>query len=210
LVLDLYLESFQPDTTPILPDLLHPGQTATNLVGFMQGAAAIVNRGGQIAYRGDAMAEVFADSMVHLVLLHMQRPGASATAGLRLQGVLTLYKGGTQIGELRALTPVDRNALAVPRGPAVSWQSVIASMTVHLPRMMGTAGGSPPPGTPTTLPNALTAPTPTPSPTSTLAAARSTRRSHTSRLTYAAALALIAVGLLLWWRGGRRRLPRGE
>src|SRR5689334_14898923 len=46
LVLSLYLEVFKPDTTPVLPDILHPNQNATNLAGFMQGKAVLVNAAG--------------------------------------------------------------------------------------------------------------------------------------------------------------------
>ena len=67
LVLSAYLENFQPDTTPLLPDLLHPDRTATSLGGFMQGKAALVNRGGRMGYRGSLLAEVFRDNSAHLI-----------------------------------------------------------------------------------------------------------------------------------------------
>ena len=141
LLLDLYLEQFQPDTTPILPDLLHPNQAASNLAAFMQGQAVLLNRGGHVADQGDALAEVFASSQVHVVLLNMQPPGASASAPtLRLQGVMTLYKGGTQTGRLQALAPPPRADLAVPRGRMPIWQQIVAGLRVALPPMRGTAG----------------------------------------------------------------------
>lgn len=68
LVLSAYLENFQPDTTPLLPDLLHPDRTATALGGFMQGKAVLVNRGGRTGYRGSLLVEVFRDNSAHLVL----------------------------------------------------------------------------------------------------------------------------------------------
>src|SRR5262249_27079318 len=68
LVLSMYLEVFKPDTTPMLPDLLHPNQKATNLAGFMQGKAVLVNAAGHIAYKGTVLAEIFLDNTVHAIV----------------------------------------------------------------------------------------------------------------------------------------------
>jgi hypothetical protein len=142
LVLSMYLEAFQPDTTPILPDLLHPDQTATDLGGFLTGKAALVSAGGHVVYRGNLLAEIFADSTEHLVVdLYPANGGPSAPA-LRLQGVVTLKKGGSEAGKLRALEPLARALLAVPKGRQPSWQSVISSLSVAVPAMLGTAGSS--------------------------------------------------------------------
>ena len=79
LILSTYLENFQPDTTPVLPDLLHPNQTANGLGGFMTGKAALVNAAGRVGYRGGLLAEVFLDNSVHLG----RRPPARQRAGYR-------------------------------------------------------------------------------------------------------------------------------
>ena len=142
-VLSAYLENFTPDTTPVLPDLLHPEQTASALGGFMQGKAALVNRAGQTSYRGSLLAEVFLDNSVHLVL-DLQRCGAAATApSLRLKGIFTLHKDLTLRGELHAerpLSPVERDVLRAPPRRLPSWQAVVQSLSVRPPPMVGTAG----------------------------------------------------------------------
>jgi hypothetical protein len=149
LVLSAYLEAFQPDTTPILPDLLHPTQTATNLGGFLTGKAALVNRGGHTIYHGDLLSEIFADSTEHLVVDLYPAGAAPDAPATRLQGVVTLNKGGTEVGSLRALTPLAPAALDMPPGSQPSWQSVIGGLSVKVPAMLGTgaAPGQKGPGT---------------------------------------------------------------
>jgi hypothetical protein len=142
-VLSAYLENFTPDTTPVLPDLLHPEQTASALGGFMQGKAALVSRSGQTSYRGSLLAEVFLDNSVHLVL-DLQRRGAAATApSLRLKGTFTLRKDLTLRGELHAerpLSPGERDVLRAPPSRLPSWQAVVQGLAVYPPPMVGTAG----------------------------------------------------------------------
>jgi len=143
LILSAYLESFTPDTTPTLPDLLHPDTTATALGGFLQGKSALVNAAGRTVYKGSLLAEIFQDGTEHLLVDLYPAGGDPNAAPVRLQGILTLAKGGAESGSLRALTPLSRAALAVPRGAAPSWQSVVAGLSVSRPQMMGTAGSAP-------------------------------------------------------------------
>lgn len=156
LILSAYLEVFQPDTTPVLPDLLHTDQVATDLAGFLSGKAALVNRAGRVVYQGSLLAEIFQGNGEHLIVDLSRTPSGST---VRLQGAITLAQGGGERGTLHALSPLVRDALAVPAGHAPSWQQVIASMSVHKPVMMGTA--APPgahPAQPSTIaPAALTA-----------------------------------------------------
>ena len=150
LILSAYLEAFKPDTTPVLPDLLHTDQVAENLGGFISGKAALVNIGGHVVYRGSLLAEIFQDNTEHIVIdLDPLAKGSS----VRLQGVITLKRGGDEGGTLQALSPLTRSALAVPRGPAISWQEVTAGMNVRKPVMMGTAGSGAtgPPAKPSTI-----------------------------------------------------------
>ena len=143
LVLSAYLENFQPDTTPMLPDLLHPNQTATSLGGFLTGKAALVNAAGHIVYRGSLLAETFLDNSAHVVLdLDDVKAPAAGSPALRLRGVFTLRKDLTLRGWLRAVGRPALPALAAPRAPAPSWQTIERSLSVPLPRMMGTAGHS--------------------------------------------------------------------
>ena len=141
LILSAYLESFTPDTTPTLPDLLHPDTTATALGGFLQGKSALVNAAGRTVYKGSLLAEIFQDGTEHLLVDLYPAGGDPDAPPVRLQGILTLAKGGAESGSLRALTPLSRAVLAVPRGAVPSWQSVVAGLSVSRPQMMGTAGG---------------------------------------------------------------------
>jgi hypothetical protein len=108
LILSLYLENFRPDTTPVLPDLLHPKRTATGLGGFMQGKAALVTGAHHVGYRGSLVAEVFLDNSVHLIM-DLDRQGAPDSApALRLMGTFMLHKDLSLAGILhttRGLTP---------------------------------------------------------------------------------------------------------
>lgn len=163
LILSAYLEVFQPDTTPVLPDLLHPNQVAGNLAGFLSGAAAVVNAGGHIVYKGSLLAEVFQDSTEHIIIDLDPIDPRSGWGSVRLQGPIVLHKGGMETGTLKALQPFASAALAVSPGHVPTWQAVIKSLTVHIPAMMGTAGtpGASAPATPATIaPLALTQPAP--------------------------------------------------
>ena len=146
LIVSAYLENFQSGTTPVLPDLLHPDQTATGVGGFMQGKAALLNAAGRVAYRGGLLAEVFTDNSVHLVI-DLERSGAPAgvptTPALRLLGTMTLRKDLTLTGGLRApegLTAADVAALrARPvAGPRPPWQDVVRGLAVRRPAQVGT------------------------------------------------------------------------
>ena len=192
-VLSAYLENFQPDTTPLLPDLLHQDQVATSLGGFMQGKAALVNAAGRISYRGSLLAEVFLDNSVHLIL-DLRRVGSRATEqALRLTGVLALSKTLTLSGHLRSARPlstVDEAALRVARGRPESWQSVVGGLAVRVPAMLGTAGTT-----------RSSAPRPPPRPAVGLFTARN--------VAFAVAFAATLLGLAIWMQGrmSERRRP---
>jgi hypothetical protein len=153
LILSAYLEVFQPDTTPVLPDLLHPTMPANDLAGFLSGAAAIVNAGGHVVYKGSLVAEVFQDSTEHLIIDLDPINAKAGWGSVRLEGQIVLHKGGMETGTLKALQPLAHAALAVAPGHIPSWQAVIKSLAVHIPAMMGTAGrpGAHPPAKPATI-----------------------------------------------------------
>jgi hypothetical protein len=162
LVLSTYLEAFQPDTTPLLPDLLHPAQPASDLGGFLTGKSALVNTGGKVVYHGSILAELFTDSTEHIIVdLYADGAGANAAA-TRLQGVINLHKGGAEDGTLRALTPLAHAALAVAHGPQPSWQAVIGSLEVPPPAMLGTVGNTAAKRPPSAGPSAVASVRPNP------------------------------------------------
>jgi hypothetical protein len=145
LVLSAYLEVFQPGTTPVLPDLLHPDRIATSLAGFLQGAAALVNAAGRTVYRGSLLAEIFGDNTVHIVLRLYPVKAPLSALPLQLKGTFTLYKNKTQRGALQAAgPPVALSALAVRPGRLPSWQTVVGGLSVTRPRMMGAPATRPP------------------------------------------------------------------
>lgn len=152
LVLDGYVENFQPATAPTMPDLLAPTRPAANAVGFMQGQSALVNAAGHIAYRGIMMAEIFRDASMHLVLSLNQAGTTTGGSVLHLGGVLRLVKGGTQVGGLFALRGLAFGALAAWPGRQQTWQTVVQSMHVQLPRLQGGAAQRRPAAQPTPRP----------------------------------------------------------
>src|SRR5439155_21412647 len=129
-----YPDVFPPDTAPLLPNLLHPNQSATSLAGFLQGEAALVNAAGRVAYRGSLLAEIFRNNAAHIVLRLYNVKESDSAPPLQLYGIFTLYKGGTQRGWLHATGSPALAALAVPRGPAPSWQTVVRSLAVTFPK----------------------------------------------------------------------------
>jgi hypothetical protein len=156
LVISAYLENFQPTTTPVLPDLLHPNQTASSLGGFMTGKAAVANAAGTITDVGTVLIEVFLDNSAHFIMtLDGQGPAGQAPP-LRLRGRFTLHKDLSIKGEAQAARPLTAPELAawrVARGHRLSWRSIVEELTVSKPRMMGTSGGASPS-------SALASPTP--------------------------------------------------
>jgi hypothetical protein len=208
LVISAYLENFQPTTTPILPDLLHPNQTATSLGGFMTGKVALANAAGEITYKGTALIETFLDNSAHFVMtLDGQGPAGKAPP-LRMRGSFTLYKNLTIQGDARAtraLTAAELAAWSAPHGSPVSWQSIVGQLSVAKPRMMGTSGGT----SPSTALQRHTSSTPSAPPVS------------GSTISILAGIAAFIASLLLWqWpalvrlrhgpRGARGPRPSGD
>jgi hypothetical protein len=167
LIVNSYLENFKPDTTPILPDLLHENRTATNLGGFLNGKALITDDAGNLLYVGDFLAEAFLNNTNHTV---MRLSGVYAARGssAQLKGVFTLKKNGALAGSLTgaiAIPPAARSQIAGNRGATMkSVAKIIGLVTVKPHAMMGRSthstsaplhtgyskGGKKPSGTPST------------------------------------------------------------
>lgn len=147
LVISSYLENFKPDTTPVLPDLLYPKQTAQNLGGFLEGKALITDDAGTVYYVGAFLAEAFFDNSNHAVF-SLDGRGAAKGSFIALKGIFTLHKDASLAGKLTGRVNIPSVALgqirqnAGRRFPAVS--SIISQVTVHPAPMMGrsTAGNS--------------------------------------------------------------------
>ncbi len=188
LVLSSYVELFQPGTTPVLPDLLHPDQIATSLGGFMQGKAALVNASGQTVYNGTLLGEIFLDNSVDLLVDLNPVHGGPIAPTVRLKGRFVLNKDRSVRGNLQAPTGGQLSGLAAPVKAAVPWQRVVDGLTVHPPAMMGTSSGGK--ASSPTLHSAL-------NPTSAVSATTPVITLRTLYFAGGAVLALLGV-MLLW------------
>jgi hypothetical protein len=111
LIVDSYMENFQPDTTPILPDLLHPTQTAQNLGGFLEGKALLTDDAGAVLYRGSFTAEAFLNNTNHAVMA-LYGTGAAGKSGARLKGAFTLHKNASLNGPFQGTISLPAGARA--------------------------------------------------------------------------------------------------
>jgi hypothetical protein len=59
LIVNTYYEQFKPDTTPILPNLLHRNQQAKNLGAFLQGKILLTDDAGTVVSIGSFISEAF-------------------------------------------------------------------------------------------------------------------------------------------------------
>lgn len=109
LIISSYLENFQPDTTPVLPDLLHPTRDAQNLGGFLQGKALLTDDAGTVLYIGSFLGEAFLDNTNNAVITF---------SGSRL------YHGGARLAGTFALRHVGQDVRITGR---FSGQIVLSS-----------------------------------------------------------------------------------
>lgn len=143
-VVNSYLENFKPDTTPILPDLLNPGQTAQNLGGFLQGKALLTDDAGDVLYVGSFLAEAFLDNSNHAVM-RLYGSNLSGPPMAVLKCVFQLRRDGSLHGTLRGtmtLSPAARRQLLQRRGSTISQaklKSILNTVTVKPHPMMGRA-----------------------------------------------------------------------
>jgi hypothetical protein len=140
------MENFKPDTTPILPDLLHPKETAQNLGGFLQGKAILTDNAGSILYRGTFTAEAFLDNTNHVVTTFFGVSAARSGAAT-LKGAFTLHKDGSLAGRLSgsiSLPPAARSQIEEHRGASMpKLETLVNGMTVVPHPMVGkTTSGS--------------------------------------------------------------------
>ncbi len=142
LIVDSYLENFQPDTTPILPDLLHPNQTAQNLGGFLQGKALITDGAGDVLYLGSFLSEAFLSGGNNAVMT-LYGSGAAYGSTVRLKGTFTPRRDGKLSGylsgSLRLPPAALRQVEAHRNGPRKALKDIINAVTVKPAPMVGRA-----------------------------------------------------------------------
>jgi hypothetical protein len=100
LIVEAFLENFKPDTTPILPDLLNPNQTAQNLGGFLQGKALLTDDAGNALYIGSFLDEAFLDGGRNHLAIQFFGSGSALHARGSLKGPFTLLQNATLSGSL--------------------------------------------------------------------------------------------------------------
>jgi hypothetical protein len=146
LILDVYLENFQPDTTPVLPDILNGKTQAQNLGGFLQGAAIVIDPSGNILYVGEMLAEAFLDNSNHMLVTAKGRAAAKG-GSLRLKSIFVLNRRfqvhGTIWGNLR-LPAAARLALERKGSGGRTLNAILKQFVVPPPPMRGTAGNGKP------------------------------------------------------------------
>jgi hypothetical protein len=142
LIVDAYLENFQPDTTPILPDLLHNTQTAQNLGGFLSGKALITDGTGNVLYLGSFLAEAFLNNTNEAVM-RLYGNGAAYGSSGALKGTFNLNKHGaltgTFFGRLRISGAARRQLAANQAGPMRALKDIIKTVSVQPHPMVGRA-----------------------------------------------------------------------
>ncbi len=178
LIVSAYLENFKADTTPILPDLLHPHRTANNLGGFLQGKALLTDDAGEVLYLGSFLNEAFLDSSNH-TQMRLYGSGAAYGSHGSLQGQFVLRKDGSIKGAFTGhltLPPAARRQIARHRGATLKpLKQIISVVTVRPAPMMGKSStgsvGAPlktgfGQGTPSPVPLAQSTPLPATAPAS--------------------------------------------
>lgn len=208
LVVDSYLENFKPDTTPILPDLLNPKQTAQNLGGFLQGKVLLTDDAGTVLALGSFLAEAFIGNSSNHAVMKLYGSGSGYGGKGALKGSFTLHKDGSLVGGLRGTLTLPVAALAqirrradppIHRFGSALLKRIISTVSVQPAPMMGraTTGTKGAPlhtgfGTPTTVKQVAQPP------------ASTTTGRHISAWTVAAllgaAVSFIAAAIL-WWKG---------
>ena len=160
LILDAYLENFQYDTQPVLPDLIHPTVAlSSTLGGFFSGEALLIGPKNTTLYTGEMLAEALIDPRCmylspktkhppkycltekqHMqVYLVGQGPAKGSTLASRSWFVgnhKLQLTSGKLYGELKA-SPKVLNVLKKGSGSLTSKQ-VLADFNVNFPRQMGT------------------------------------------------------------------------
>jgi hypothetical protein len=149
LILDAYLENFQPDTTPILPDLIHPKvQVSSTLGGFFTGQAIVVAPGGHVLYTGLMLAEAFLTPQgVQHMILRLSGQGPASGGYINVDSVFHAYKTsvvkGTLYGKVK-IPPAAMQALRSPGNRSLSLNQILKDFNVPRPTQQGTGGNGRP------------------------------------------------------------------
>ena len=149
LILDAYLENFKPDTTPILPDLIHPNiQLSTTLGGFFTGQAIVVAPSDRIIYTGMMLAEAFITPHgVQHMILRLTGQGAALGGVMNLDSVFHVNKSFAVHGFVYGKVRLPVRAVRLLKGPGsrtLSRKQILRDFNVPLPTQKGTGGNGRP------------------------------------------------------------------
>lgn len=152
LIVSSYLENFRPDTTPVLPDLLHPNRTAHNLGGFLQGKVLLTDDAGNVLSIGSFLCEAFIGRGInsnHTVMTLYRSTTSNAVLGT-LKGTFGLSTSGGLNGRLQgrlALSAANLADIRAHRGARMKPLKQIISVVTVKPHYYGTpsngASGAP-------------------------------------------------------------------
>lgn len=143
LILDAYLENFQVDTTPVLPDLIHPKKlVSSSLGGFFSGKAIIVGPKNRALFVGTMLAEAFIrpQGIQHMILVQLTGQGSAAGGSGRLYSVFSAYKNFGVNGTLYGTLNIPRAAVAALHhgSSRLTAKQVLTDFQVQKPAQRGT------------------------------------------------------------------------
>ncbi len=145
LILDAYLENFQVDTTPVLPDLIHPKTLlSSSLGGFFSGKAIIVGAGNKPLFVGAMLAEAFIQprGVQHMILVQMLGHGSATGGKAQLNSVFTASKKFHISGSLYGTLKMPQAAVVALRhgSSRLTAKQVLKDFQVQKPAQRGTSG----------------------------------------------------------------------
>jgi len=162
LILDSYLESFQTDTQPVLPDLIHQKRLlSSTLGGFLSGKAIVVGRSNRVLFVGDMLAEALIKPICMIngknpackietnhMIVNLVGQGAARGGSMRLKSVFTLNSKFDVAGVVYGDAHIPAAAQAVLRQGTgrLNIHQILHDFHVPRPYQRGTAGNGRPAG----------------------------------------------------------------
>jgi hypothetical protein len=156
LILDAYIENFQQETQPVLPDLIEPNRSLHyQLGGFFSGDAVILGAEKSILYKGALYIEALIPNSCriarcakstpepnHMLLYQVDGQGDAKGSYFNLRGKFDLYSNfaikGTLWGQTKA-TPSSTHAIAESPG-RITGKEALKLIHVASPPQRGTGG----------------------------------------------------------------------
>jgi len=158
LILDSFIENFQTETQPVLPDLLHPNQELSyTLGGFFSGDALVLGPGGSVLYAGHLYVEALISPACinqlpscnkqseanHMLLDSVVGQGVARRGRMELRSLFFLKVSGKIRGTVWGKLWLPRRARALLRHGSghLSAQRVLTEFSLAKPPQKGTSGG---------------------------------------------------------------------